>query len=148
MAARGIAALHLGFLGIGLALLVFISWAAMIFGGTQEGASAPGSAPSLEGVASFDGGGPLGIIVITTLCAQAFGHEYRDWTMRPVLSQLPRRAQMFLAKVLVPARFVVACNVLALCIAVAGAGVLFDVQAQEGWGSVAEIGLRQIGLGL
>ncbi len=123
-----------GFLGIGMALMVFIAWAAMIFNGTQEGA-APGSRPSMEGVATFDGGGPLGIILITTVCAQAFGHEYRDGTMRLVLSQFPKRAEVFLAKVAVPAAFVIASILLALGIAVAGAALLFDVGAQEGWGA-------------
>ncbi len=136
-----------GFLGIGLALLVFIAWAAMIFNGTQEGA-APGSGPSMEGVATFDGGGPLGIILITTVCAQAFGHEYRDGTMRLVLSQFPKRAEVFAAKVLVPAAFVVVTIVLALVISLAGAALVFDVPAPEGWGSVAAIALRQVGLGL
>ena len=137
-----------GFLGIGMALMVFIAWAAMIFnGGTQEGA-APGSQPSMEGVATFDGGGPLGIILITTICAQAFGHEYRDGTMRLVLSQFPKRAEVFLAKVAVPAAFVTASILLALLVAVAGAALIFDVQAQDGWGGVAPIGLRQVALGV
>lgn len=136
-----------GFLGIGMALLVFIAWAAMIFNGAQEGA-APGSRPGMEGVASFDGGGPLGIILLTTICAQAFGHEYRDGTMRLVLSQFPNRAEVFLAKVAVPAAFVVVSILLALGISVAGGALLFDVAPQEGWGAVAAIGLRQVGLGL
>ena len=136
-----------GFLGIGMALMVFIAWAAMIFNGTQEGA-APGSRPSMEGVATFDGGGPLGIILITTICAQAFGHEYRDGTMRLVLSQFPKRAEVFLAKVVVPAAFVTASILLALAVAVAGAALLFDVDAQDGWGGVAAIGLRQVALGV
>ena len=136
-----------GFLGMGMALMVFIAWAAMIFNGTQEGAG-PGIGPSMEGVATFDGGGPLGIILITTVCAQAFGHEYRDGTMRLVLSQFPKRAEVFLAKVAVPAAFVTASILLALGVAVAGAALLFDVGAQEGWGGVAAIGLRQVALGL
>ncbi len=136
-----------GFIGLGMGLLVFIAWAAMIFNGAQEGA-APGSRPGMERVATFDGGGPLGIILITTICAQAFGHEYRDGTMRLVLSQFPRRTEVFLAKVAVPAAFVVVSILLALGIAVAGAALLFDVAAQESWGAVAAIGLRQVGLGL
>ncbi len=136
-----------GFLGLGMGLLIFISWAAMIFNGAQEGAS-PGTRPGLEGVANFDGGGPLGVILITTICAQAFGHEYRDGTMRLVLSQFPKRVEVFLAKVLVPGAFVTASILLALVISVAGAAVLFDLAPQEGWGTVAAIGLRQVGLGI
>lgn len=136
-----------GFLGLGTAILVFIAWAAMIFNGVQEGA-APGTRPSMEGVATFDGGGPLGILLITTICAQAFGHEYRDGTMRLVLSQFPKRAEVFGAKVAVPAVFVTASILLALGISVAGAALAFDVAAPEGWGAVAAVGLRQVGLGL
>jgi ABC-type transport system involved in multi-copper enzyme maturation permease subunit len=136
-----------GFLGLGMAMLVFIAWAAMIFNSAQEGA-APESAPSMEGVAAFDGGGPLGILVLTTVCAQAFGHEYRDGTMRLVLSQFPQRATVFLAKVAVPSGFVTASILLALGISLVGAAVLFDVVPQQGWGEVAAIGLRQVGLGL
>ncbi len=136
-----------GFLGLGMALLIFISWAAMIFNGAQEGAS-PGTRPGMEGVANFDGGGPLGVILITTICAQAFGHEYRDGTMRLVLSQFPKRVEVFLAKVAVPAAFVTVSILLALAISVAGAAILFDLSPQDGWGTVAAVGLRQVGLGL
>ena len=135
-----------GFLGIGTALMVFIAWAAMIFNGAQEGA-APGSRPSMEGVAAFDGGGPLGIILITTICAQAFGHEYRDGTMRLVLSQFPKRAEVFLAKVVVPAVFVTASILLALVVAVAGAALLVRRGCTGGWGG-CRVGLRQVALGV
>jgi ABC-type transport system involved in multi-copper enzyme maturation permease subunit len=136
-----------GFLALGMAMLVFIAWAAMIFNAAQEGAE-PGAEPSMEGVASFDGGGPLGILVLTTVSAQAFGHDYRDGTMRLVLSQFPKRAKVFLAKVTVPSGFVVVTILLALGISLVGAALLFDVAPQQGWGEVAAIGLRQVGLGL
>ncbi len=131
-----------GFLLLGAALLVFISWAAMIFNGVQEGAE-EGASPSMEGVASFDGAGPLGLVLITTICAQAFGHEYRDGTMRLVLSQFPKRPRVFLAKLGVPAAFVSAAILAALAVALPGAGIMFDVAPHDSWGAVAAVAAHQ-----
>lgn len=50
---------------------------------------------------------PIGVILLTVIFAQAFGHEYRDGTMRLVLSEFPGRTRVFLAKLMVPAVFVV-----------------------------------------
>ena len=46
---------------------------------------------------------PLSILFITIPAAQAFGHEYRDGTMRLTLSEFPKRTQVFFAKLLMPA---------------------------------------------
>lgn len=46
---------------------------------------------------------PLALVFLTAVAVQALGHEYRDGTMRLVLSQFPDRRQVFAAKLLVPA---------------------------------------------
>ncbi len=131
------------FLVLGIAVLVFIAWAAMIFNSAQEGAE-EGSRAVMEGVVSFDGGGPLGFILITTICAQAFGHEYRDGTMRLVLSQFPRRPRVFLAKLAMPSAFVLASVLLALVVSAVGAALAFDVAPRESWADVLAIASRQL----
>ncbi len=134
-----------GFLLVGVSLLVFFAWAAMIFDAPQEG-GVEGGTPAMEGVAAFDGAGPLGLILITTICAQAFGHEYRDGTMRLVLSQFPRRPRVFLAKLGVPAAFVCVSVLAALAVALPGAAIMFDVVPQDSWVAVATVAARQVGL--
>lgn len=46
---------------------------------------------------------PLALVFLTAVAVQAFGHDYRDGTMRLVLSQFPDRRRVFAAKLLVPA---------------------------------------------
>jgi ABC-2 type transport system permease protein len=46
---------------------------------------------------------PLSAVFLTIPFAQAFGHEYRDGTIRLALSEFPKRSQLFFAKLLVPA---------------------------------------------
>ncbi len=58
----------------------------------------------------------ISALFITVPFAQAFGHEYRDGTMRLTLSLFPHRRQVFAAKVAVPAL-------------VAGAGAVVSVLA-------------------
>lgn len=45
----------------------------------------------------------LSVLFITVPFAQAFGHEYRDGTMRLTLSLFPHRRQVVMAKLAVPA---------------------------------------------
>lgn len=45
----------------------------------------------------------LSVLFLTVPFAQAFGHEYRDGTMRLTLSMFPHRTRIFAAKVAVPA---------------------------------------------
>jgi len=46
---------------------------------------------------------PISAVFLTIPFAQAFGHEYRDGTMRLALSEYPQRSRLFFAKLLVPA---------------------------------------------
>lgn len=45
---------------------------------------------------------PLSAVFLTIPFAQAFGHEYRDGTIRLALSEYPQRSRLFLAKLVVP----------------------------------------------
>ena len=63
----------------------------------------------------------LSVLFITIPFAQAFGHEYRDGTMRLTLSLFPNRRDVFAAKILVPAVIAVVAA-LASGLAVAGVG--------------------------
>lgn len=45
----------------------------------------------------------LSIVFITAPCAQAFGHDYRDGTIRLTLTLFPRRSDLFTARLAVPA---------------------------------------------
>lgn len=129
------------FLALGMGLLVFIAWGPMIFNATPE---ATGGAVSLPDVAAFGGAAPLGLVLITTLCAQAFGHEYRDGTMRLVLSQFPARSRVFVAKILVPGLLVAAAVILACVLAVAGAMLIWGLDPDAGWPAVVGAAGRQV----
>ena len=63
----------------------------------------------------------ISALFITIPFAQAFGHEYRDGTMRLTLSLFPHRRQVFAAKLAVPAAVAAAAAALsALAISVIG----------------------------
>lgn len=55
---------------------------------------------------------------------QAFGHDYRDGTMRLVLSTLPRRIPVFIAKLIVPAVLIALTMALTQLIALGQASAL------------------------
>jgi ABC-2 type transport system permease protein len=46
---------------------------------------------------------PISAVFLTIPFAQAFGHEYRDGTIRLALSEFPKRTQLFAAKLIIPA---------------------------------------------
>lgn len=46
---------------------------------------------------------PLSAVFLTIPFAQAFGHEYRDGTIRLALAEFPKRSSLFIAKLFVPA---------------------------------------------
>lgn len=46
---------------------------------------------------------PLSAVFLTIPFAQAFGHEYRDGTIRLALSEFPKRSSLFFGKLIVPA---------------------------------------------
>ena len=64
---------------------------------------------------------PLSIFFITIVFAQAFGHEYRDGTMRLTLSAFPNRLQVYIAKLIVPA----VITVVSAMISCAGIALIF-----------------------
>ena len=64
---------------------------------------------------------PLSIVFITIPFAQAFGHEYRDGTMRLTLSAFPARAKVFTAKLVVPS----VLSIVATLTCFAGIGLLY-----------------------
>jgi ABC-type transport system involved in multi-copper enzyme maturation permease subunit len=45
---------------------------------------------------------PLSALFLTIPFAQAFGHDYRDGTIRIALAEFPKRTQLFIAKMAVP----------------------------------------------
>lgn len=63
---------------------------------------------------------PLSAVFLTIPFAQAFGHEYRDGTIRLALSEFPKRSSLFLAKLIVPA----AIAFLATVVTIAGIALI------------------------
>lgn len=51
---------------------------------------------------------PLSSLLLTVPFAQAFGHDYRDGTMRLTLSEFPKRGKVYLAKLAIPAGLAIA----------------------------------------
>lgn len=87
---------------------------------------------------------PLSIFFITVPFAQAFGHEYRDGTMRLTLSAYPTRGKVFLAKLIVPSIIAVLADVVAMVgiRALYNLKVANDVANEVGW---LDTGLRHLG---
>ncbi|MFM7064568.1 MAG: ABC transporter permease subunit [Actinomycetes bacterium] len=84
----------------------------------------------------------LSVLFITVPFAQAFGHEYRDGTMRLTLSLFPHRRQVFAAKLAVPAAVATAGAVVSV-LAVAGIGLASGHVTDAG--ALGSILLRCIG---
>ena len=83
---------------------------------------------------------PVVIVLVASLGAMAFGHEYRYGTIRLTLTAFPRRPGVFVAKLLMTmaiAMVVVAASALvgALMVAIAGGGDA--AQSGLSWGSLA-----------
>ena len=91
-------------LGIGLASVATVMF--LVSGGSPDGGAPQATVGELLGNTAN-----VGIVFTTVICAQAFGHEYRDGTMRLVLSEFPARSRVFLAKLVVPG-LIVAVSVL------------------------------------
>jgi len=111
---------------IGIAL----SWIAAYFATSNAGIESMSS----EGGATFftfaaiinNSFTPLSIFFITIPFAQAFGHEYRDGTMRLTLSAYPIRIKVFVAKTLVPT----VISVIAVLIAMLGMRVIYSLRVR------------------
>jgi len=74
---------------------------------------------------------PIALVLLASLGAMAFGHEYRYGTIRLTLTEFPRRTGVFLAKLVMTV--LLTLGVLAVAAAVAY-GVLVLVQADTGGG--------------
>ncbi len=74
---------------------------------------------------------PIALVLLASLGAMAFGHEYRYGTIRLTLTAFPRRTGVFLAKLVMTV--LLTLGVLAVAAAVAY-GVLVLVQADTGGG--------------
>jgi ABC-type transport system involved in multi-copper enzyme maturation permease subunit len=115
-----------GFPIMGIAVATAITVVILVISGSPDsGLPEPTLAELLANAAS-----PLALVLTTTICAQAFGHEYRDGTMRLVLSEFPDRNRVFLAKLLVPALLVAVAVLVAAAIA-AVIGVVQGVDSGE-----------------
>ena len=112
---------------IGIAL----SWVAAYFATTNNGltfiSEGPATYFTLAQIInnSFT---PLSIFFITIPFAQAFGHEYRDGTMRLTLSAYPIRIKVFVAKTLVPT----VISVIAVLIAMLGIRIIYVARVALG----------------
>lgn len=84
---------------------------------------------------------PITTVLLTVPFAQAFGHEYRDGTMRLTLSQFPHRGQVFWAKVAVPA-VIASVGVLVTVAVVAALDALQGMRFQGG--DVVEVVWRSV----
>jgi len=74
---------------------------------------------------------PIALVLLASLGAMAFGHEYRYGTIRLTLTAFPRRTGVFVAKLVMT--ILLTLSVLAVAAAVAY-GVLVLVQADTGGG--------------
>jgi len=126
---------------IGIAL----SWVAAYFATSNDGfnLSSEGQ-PTIITLAQVINNSftPLSIFFITIPFAQAFGHEYRDGTMRLTLSAYPIRIKVFVAKILVPT----AISVIAVTIAMLAIRVIYVARLSLGSTELGiETSLRHLG---
>ena len=91
---------------------------------------------------------PISAVFLTIPFAQAFGHEYRDGTMRLALSEYPQRSRLFFAKLLVPAviAFVATLITVAISALIAWLGAeFFDYAQITGLSSLGGVAAREAG---
>lgn len=133
-----------GFPLLGIAVVIAMTVVILVYGGSPE-ADMPD--PTLRELL-VNAANPLGLVFATVICAQAFGHEYRDGTMRLVLSEFPQRTRVFVAKLVVPALIVAA----AVLVAAAGIWVVTMIRGDVGSGADAAglvaVIARQVALGV
>lgn len=127
-----------GFPLLGVALTVM--FAVLILAFAQGAGSAETSMRTVLGNAA----NPVGVVLITTICAQAFGHDYRDGTMRLVLSEFPVRSRVFLAKLLIPAPLVAASLLLATVLLAIVAPFFGNMVAGGSTASLVALSVRQV----
>lgn len=88
---------------------------------------------------------PLSAVFLTIPFAQAFGHEYRDGTIRLALAEYPRRSTLFLAKVLVPATIAFVWTVVTVAgvALIAALGPRFGYVEVSGFSALVGVSLRE-----
>ena len=131
-----------GFPLLGIVMVTAITVVILLFGGSPE-TDTPD--PTL-GELLVNAGSPLGLVFMTTICAQAFGHEYRDGTMRLVLSEFPARSRVFLSKLLIPALIVAGSDLVASAIIAIVAATVGDVGFGSGGTGLLTVVARQVGI--
>lgn len=87
---------------------------------------------------------PISALFLTIPFAQAFGHDYRDGTMRLTLSEFPNRRSVFLAKLIVPAVIALVATV----ITILGIAAILHLVPSYGYESLPEMLLRECGFTL
>ena len=91
---------------------------------------------------------PLTAVFLTIPFAQAFGHEYRDGTIRLALSEFPKRSSLFAAKLVVPAVIAAVASIITIAgialIAALGPA-LFNYATITGFAELPGIALREVG---
>lgn len=118
-----------------------IAWAASIAFVAMGSASDDVQAATFIGQAFT----PLTAVFLTIPFAQAFGHEYRDGTIRLALAEYPKRSQLFVAKLLVPAvlAFVATMITVAGIALIAALGPIFGYPNVSGFESIGALALRE-----
>lgn len=98
-------------------------------------------------IASFIGQAftPISAVFLTIPFAQAFGHEYRDGTIRLALSEFPKRTQLFTAKLVVPAVIAFIGTVITIggIALIAALGPSFGYVDITGFGSLFGVAVRE-----
>lgn len=128
-----------GFPLLGVALVTAVTVIVLVYGGSPD-ADMPD--PTVRELLA-NAANPLGIVFTTTICAQAFGHEYRDGTMRLALSEFPARSRVFVAKLIIPA-LIVAASVLVAAAIIALLGVIGGADAGASAAGLVDVVSRQV----
>lgn len=81
------------------------------------GGGPPLESISLSSVISQSAANFIGLIILGTLAAQAFGQEYRHGTIRLTLTAFPKRANVFISKVLICCLFITVGFLISLALA-------------------------------
>ncbi|HQR79873.1 MAG TPA: ABC transporter permease [Actinomycetota bacterium] len=122
-------------------LFILASVAAFAYLGTLVTADMEGAEvlmPSSEVVLQSVLGNPIALVLLASLGAMAFGHEYRYGTIRVTLTAFPRRTGVFLAKLTMTLLIVLTVTVVSAALAY-GVAVLVQPGAGGGvpWADVA-----------
>lgn len=110
---------------IGAAFFAFIAAVAI----TDENGE-PTALPVTDALQNSVMTNPISIVLLSSLAAMAFGHEYRYGTIRLTLTSFPRRGSVFFAKLFVT--LVIVFVVLTLSVAAGYAVISMSGRAEQG----------------